>query len=162
MRHFGTFALMGLLSMTAHQAASQEVPSSSKGGSASVQEVWSREDELGRYEEAGALEAYTSLFHDKFIGWPCDSAHPRRKSGVGRWVERVRDEHIHQTSNVTREGAEEFGDTVIVHYRFSGIYTYADGQTEREVVKITHTWMRTGTTWQIVGGMCAPLPDDSK
>jgi len=162
MRHLATFALVGLMSMAAHQAASQEAPSSSKGDSASINEVWSREDDLGRYEEAGDLEAYKSFYHDRFIGWSCSWAHPKRKASVGRWVQEVRDQHIKVTSNVTREDAEGFGDIVVVHYRYSGVYTYADGHTEGDKVKITHTWMRTGDSWQIIGGMCASLPDDPK
>jgi hypothetical protein len=164
MRHLGIFALMGLMSMAAHQAASQEAPSSSKGESASVDEVWSREDEYGRYAEAGDLDAYKSLFHDKFIGWPCDQEHPKPKAGVGRWVRKVRDQHIKVTSDLTREGAEDFGNIVVVHYRVTEVDTYPDGHTEGEgeEFKITHTWMRTGDIWQIIGGMCASLRDSPK
>ena len=104
MRHWGVFALMGLMSMAAHQAASQEAPSS-KGESASVQEVWSREDELGRYEETGDLDAYKSLYHAKFIGWSCNREHPGRKASVGGWVREVRDGQMKVASTVTREGA---------------------------------------------------------
>jgi len=162
MHNLGSFALMGLVAMATHQAPLPEAPSSSRGESASISEVWSREDQLGRYEEAGDLEAYRSLYHDKFIGWSCSWAHPKRKVDVGRWVEEVRDQHIKETSEVTREGAEDFGNIVVVHYRFSGVYTYPDGHTEKDVVRITHTWMRSGETWQIIGGMCASLPDNPK
>lgn len=161
MRHLGVLAIMGLMSMARHQTTLQEAPSSSKGGSANVNEVWSREDEYGRYSEAGDLDAYRSLFHEKFIGWPCDQAHPKRKAGVGRWVREVRDQHIKVTSDLTREGAEDFANIVVVHYRVTEVDTYPDGHTEGEgkEFKITHTWMRTGDTWQIIGGMCASLHD---
>jgi hypothetical protein len=164
MRHWGVFALMGLMSIAAHQAPSQEAPSSSNGESASVNKVWSREDEYTRYSEAGDLDAYKSLFHDKFIGWSCNWAHPERKAGVGEWVREVRDKQIKVTSNVTREGAEDFGNIVVVHYRATEVDTYPDGHTEGEgeEFKITHTWMHTGDTWQIIGGMCASLRDSPK
>jgi len=164
MRHSGVFALVALLSMASYQVASQEARSSSKGESASVDQVWSREDEYGRYAEAGDIDAYKSLFHDKFIGWPCEQEHPQRKAGVGKWVRKVRDQKIEVTSEVTREGAEDFGDIVVVHYRVTEVDTYPDGHTEGvgEEFKITHTWMRTGDTWQIIGGMCASLLDGPK
>jgi len=161
MRHLGAFALMGLIASAGHPATSQETPSSMKDESASVNQVWSREVEYVRYSEAGNLDAYKSLFHDKFIGWPCDQAHPKRKAGVGGWVRKVRDQHIKVASDLTREGAEDFGNIVVVHYRIIEVDTYPDGHTEGEgeESKITHTWMRTGDTWQIIGGMCASLHD---
>lgn len=162
--HLAVFALMGLVASASHQANSEETTSSSKGESASVNQVWSREDEYGRLEEAGDLDAYRSLFHDKFIGWPCGKAHPKRKAGVGEWVREVRDRHIKVTSDLTREGAEDFGNVVVVHYRVTEVDTYPDGHTEGEgeEFKITHTWMRTGDTWLIIGGMCASLRDGPK
>jgi len=150
--------------MASHQAPSQGELTPSKRESESVDQVWGREDEYGRYAEAGDIDAYRSLFHDKFIGWPCDQAHPKRKAGVGAWVREVRDQKIEVTSEVTREGAEDFGDVVVVHYRVAEVATYPDGHTEGEgeESRITHTWMRTGDTWQIIGGMCASLHDGPK
>jgi len=158
------FALMGLMASGSRPAISQETPSSSKAESASVNQVWIREDEYGRFAEAGDVDAYRSLFHDKFIGWPCDREHPTRKAGVGEWVREVRDKQIKVTSELTREGAEDFGNVVIVHYRATEVDTYPDGHTEGEgeEYKLTHTWMRTGDTWLIIGGMCASLHDSQK
>jgi len=154
-----TLALTGVLAYVSQKADSQETPSSSESESASITQVWQREDEYGRVGDAGELDAYKSLFHEKFIGWPCDSAHPKRKTGVGEWVREIRDKHIQVASVVTREGAEDFGNVVIVHYRATEVDTYPDGHSEGEgeEYKFTHTWMRTGDTWQIVGGMCASL-----
>ena len=160
----GAFALMGLVASAARPVASPDTPSASKGESASVNQVWRREDERGRFEEAGDIDAYKSLYHDKFIGWSCDWAHPKRKAGVGEWVREVHDKHIKVTSDLTREGAEDFGDVVVVHYRATEVDTFPDGHTEGkgEAYKITHTWMRTGDTWLIIGGMCASLRDSLK
>jgi hypothetical protein len=127
--------------------------------SRSVSEVWAREDDYWRFVKAGDVESYVTLWHEKFIGWPCDQDHPMRKSSIGQWVREIRDKKIAVTSVLTREGAEDFGAVVVVHYRFSRVDTYPDGRVEgrgRES-KITHTWMRVGSTWQIVGGMCGDL-----
>ena len=105
-----------------------------------------------------------TLWHEKFIGWPCDQDHPMRKSSIGAWVREIRDKKITVTSDLTREGAEDFGAIVVVHYRFTRVDAYPDGRVEgrgRES-KITHTWMRVGSTWQIVGGMCGGLAQIGK
>ena len=138
------------------------VPASAQ--SRSVSEVWALEDDYWRFVKAGDVESYVKLWHEKFIGWPCDQASPKRKSSIGDWVREVRDKKIKVTSALTREGAEDFGDIVVVHYRFTKVDEYPDGRVEgrgRES-KITHTWMRAGSTWQIIGGMCGGLAPAGK
>ena len=134
-------------------------PMRASAESQSVSEVWGREDDYWRFVKAGDVESYVTLWHEKFIGWPCDQDHPMRKSSIGDWVRKIRDKKIAVTSVLTREGAEDFGAVVVVHYRFTRVDTYPDGRVEgrgRES-KITHTWMKVGSTWQIVGGMCGGL-----
>ena len=62
-------------------------------------------------------------------------------------------------ANLTREGAQDFGDVVVVHYSFTRVDTYPDGKVEGlgVVRKITHTWMKVGPDWLIIGGMCGDL-----
>ena len=138
------------------------IPASAQ--SPSVSEVWALEDDYWRFVKAGDVESYRTLWHEKFIGWPCDRDKPLRKSSIGDWVREIRDKKIKVTSVHTREGAEDFGAIVVVHYRFTRVDTYPDGRVEgrgRES-KITHTWMRVGNTWQIVGGMCGGLAPTGK
>lgn len=126
-----------------------------------IREVWALEDDYWRYVKAGDVESYVKLWHEKFIGWPCGRDHPMGKAKIGDWVREVRDKKIAVSYDLTREGAEDFGSVVVVHYRVTRVDTYPDGRVEgrgRES-KITHTWMRVGRTWQIVGGMCGTLVD---
>jgi hypothetical protein len=149
----GGVALTGLNSL---MSASDE--------SQSVSEVWAREEEYWRSVEAGDVESYVALWHERFIGWPCGEDHPMRKSSIGGWVQEIRDKKITLTSTLTREGAEDFGAIVVVHYRSTMVSAYPDGRVRgrgREQ-KITHTWMKVGSTWQIVGGMCADLAQREK
>ena len=139
-------------------------PMAASAQSKSVSAVWAREDEYWRCVKAGDVERYVTLWHDKFIGWPCDQEHPMRKSSIGDWVRKIRDNKIKVTVALTREGAEDFGNTVVVHYRFTRVDTYPDGRVEGggRQSKITHTWMRVGSSWQIIGGMCGGLDPPAK
>jgi hypothetical protein len=135
----------------------------------SIAAVWAREDEYWRYVKAGDDKNYEALWHEKFIGWPCDQPHPARKANIADWVRKIRDEKITVTADLTHEGAEDFGNVVVVHYRVHRVDTYADGKTRQGPFsgptgwsKITHTWMKVGATWQIIGGMCGPLPAPAK
>ena len=130
-------------------------------GEASVAQVWSLEEPYWRYVQSGGVERYLTLWHPKFIGWPCalGQAHPATKSSIGDWVRRIRDENARFTYELTREAAEEFGDVVVVYYRTPMRYEYPDGRvTGRDrSFKFVHTWKRVGSGWQIIGGMCASL-----
>lgn len=131
--------------------------------SKSVSQVWRLEDDYWRFVIAGDVENYVSLWHDKFIGWPCGQEHPKRKATIGNWVQEVRDKQIRVAVDLTREGAEDFGNVVVVHYRFTRVDTYPNGKVEGKgkESKITHTWMRVGDSWLIIGGMCGTLPDSA-
>jgi hypothetical protein len=130
----------------------------------SISRVWALEDDYWRYVKAGDVESYVKLWHEKFIGWPCGKDHPLGKATIGDWVREVRDKKINVMVSLTREAAEDFGSIVILHYRFTRVDTYPDGHVEGRghESKITHTWMKVGDTWQIIGGMCGSLPDSAK
>jgi hypothetical protein len=156
------FLILLLASPVAQAAAAQGA--SAPQESASVASVWSREEEYWRLVKSGDVDNYVALWHDRFIGWPCGQDHPMRKASIGDWVREVRDKHIQVDSNLIREGAEDFGEVVVVHYRFTRVDTYPDGKVEGKgkESKITHTWMKVGGKWQIIGGMCGRLPDSAK
>lgn len=136
-------------------------PSSAQAEDRRIAAVWDLEDAYWRYVKEGDVESYVTLWHDDFIGWPCGQAHPKRKDGIGDWVRIVRDNRINVEYELTREGAQRFGDIVVVHYSFSRVDTYPDGRVEGrgKRSKITHTWMKSGDTWLIVGGMCGNVAD---
>ena len=52
------------------------------------------------------------------------------------------------------EGVQLFGGIAVTHYVASGVSR--DGN-ESLARKIMHMWIRIGNTWQIIGGMSAPL-----
>ncbi len=127
-----------------------------------IAEVWELEAAYWEYVQSGDVDSYLTLWHEDFIGWPCAAgldSHPAGKSTIGDWVRRIRDEEPRFTYDLQQEGAEDFGTVVVVHYRTPMTYEYPDGRVvgKDQSYKFTHTWMRVGSDWQIVGGMCAPL-----
>lgn len=128
----------------------------SQAASASLREVWQREEDYWRFVKAGDVTAYRELWDERFVGWPCYSEHPARKAGIGNWVQEVRDQRIDLSYTLTREDAADFGDLVVVYYRTPIARRYPDGRTTGAdtVWKFTHTWKRAGGVWRIVGGMC--------
>jgi hypothetical protein len=48
---------------------------------------------LQRLVLAGGVAFYITRWHDRFVGWPCGTAHPTTKDSIGNWVRRIRDGH---------------------------------------------------------------------
>jgi ketosteroid isomerase-like protein len=120
--------------------------------------VWQLEEDYWRYVSAGDVEAYVKLWHDDFVGWPCFEWKPTGKRDIGNWVRDIRDKGWKLTYNLKPMAIQEFGDdTVVVHYAAEYVYDYGDGTRSGVDLwrKFTHTWMKTGDRWQIIGGMCA-------
>lgn len=152
------------LTLATGTAVSEPAPDAAPvADSANVAQVWQREADYWRYVAAGDVDSYVALWDDRFIGWPCDQPHPLRKAGISDWVRKIRDEHIKVDANLVHEGAQDFGDVVVVHYSFTRVDTYPDGRVEGrgDVRKITHTWMKVDADWLIIGGMCGDLGSDA-
>ena len=75
------------------------------------------------------------------------------------WIQSLRDQKLRLSIALHREGIQDFGAVVVVHYSAPVITEYPDGRItgKDQLYKFTHTWMKVGSTWQIIGGMCAPL-----
>ncbi len=150
----GLIFLAGLLMLCTSETVSAQT--------SNIDEVWELEAAYWEYVESGDVDSYLTLWHEDFIGWPCAAgldSHPAGKGNIGDWVRRIRDEKVRFTHDLQQEGAEDFGTVVVVHYRTPMTYEYPDGRVvgDDQSYKFTHTWMRVGSGWQIVGGMCAPL-----
>ena len=155
--HHATLAL--LLSISAASSGRAQQVSPSAGGGAGVDAVWALEEQYWRFVQAGDVDGYRTLWDDGFRGWPCWAAQPATKAIIGDWVRDIRDKKVKFTYSLTREGAADFGDIVVVFYQTPMLYEYPDGRVENRdrVFKFTHTWRKAGTAWQIIAGMCGQL-----
>ena len=122
-------------------------------------EVWTMEENYWRYVKAGDVEKYLTLWHDEFVGWPCSASQPSRKTNIGDWVREIRDEQVQVTYELRREAIQYFGNVAVAHYSTPIVRGYPDGRItgEGRLLKFTHTWMKSGDRWQIIGGMCGRL-----
>lgn len=122
------------------------------------QTVWQLEKDYWRYVSRGDVDAYVKLWHDDFVGWPCFEWTPTGKENIGNWVRDIRDKGWKLTYELKPLANQAFGnDIVVVHYAAEYVYDYGDGTRSGVGIwrKFTHTWMRDGNRWQVIGGMCA-------
>ncbi|HKZ77972.1 MAG TPA: DUF4440 domain-containing protein [Pyrinomonadaceae bacterium] len=151
-------AILAIVSVTSFGHAQQATPSEDRN--ARVEAVWGREELYWRLVQAGDVDNYRALWNEGFRGWPCKAQHTATKANIADWVRDIRDQKVKLRYSLTREGAADFGDIVVIYYQTPIIYEYPDGRVvDRDrVFKFTHTWRKNGKTWEIIGGMCGELP----
>ena len=127
--------------------------------SADEQAVWQLEEDYWRYVKEQDMERYLALWHDRFVGWPSVSANPQGKANITDWIGPLHADPARVFDyELDKEAVRSFGDIVVTH--FLAWYVFRDARTgkvlKRTPLRLTHTWLRHGNSWQIITGMSAP------
>ena len=127
-------------------------------------QVWSLEKAYWEYVTANDLEKYRALWHEDFVGWPSVSASPVRKDHVTDWITANTSKGVKLQSYSMEELAIRVtGDIAINHYRIKAVWAGSKpGDSQTQTLRITHTWIRTRDSFQILGGMSAPVNSEGK
>ncbi len=126
--------------------------------------VWQLEESYWLYVASNDTDNYANLWNDRFIAWPGFSKVPLGKKNATDWIQLL---HANLDEvydyELQQESVRSYGDVVVTHYRIYQIFRSASsGEVLRKLdpARITHTWKRTGHTWQIISGMSAMLIND--
>jgi len=123
-----------------------------------IDEVWAKEDLYWQRSEHGDVEAYLALWDADALAWPPDTAHPLSKTELGRRLSEPGRPRLGLASGLTREGATDLGESVIVYYEATQQRSFPDGHKDPpRRVKVTHVWKKVGPEWLLMGGQAAPL-----
>lgn len=127
-------------------------------------QVWNLEKTYWEYVKANDLEKYRALWHEHFVGWPTSSSTPLRKDHITDWITKNTSKGVKlQSYAIEQLAIQVTGDVAIDHYRVKIVWAGPDPtESNTEVTRITHTWIRTGHTFQIIGGMSAPVNAEGK
>ena len=122
-------------------------------------QVWNLEKAYWEYVKANDLDKYRALWHDDFLGWPFVSSAPVRKDHITDWITANTAKGIKlQSCSIEQLAIQMTDDIAINHYRIKANWATNEGvEVRKDALRITHTWIRTHGTWQILGGMSAPV-----
>ena len=125
-------------------------------------QVWRLEKAYWEYVKANDLEKYRALWNENFLGWPFVSSAPVRKDHITDWITANTSKGIRlQSYSIDQLAIQINGDVALDYYRINASWANSEGAEIRtEKLRITHTWIRTRGTWQIIGGMSAPVNND--
>jgi ketosteroid isomerase-like protein len=127
-------------------------------------QVWNLEKAYWEYVKANDLEKYRALWHEHFLGWPYVSSAPARKDHITDWITMNTSKGVKlQSYSIEQLAIQVTGDIAINHYRIKANWAMSDkAEARTDALRITHTWIRNDGTWQILGGMSAPVNADGK
>ena len=129
--------------------------------SAEEKAVWKLENDYWLFVRDLELEKYKALWHASFIGWPYVSATPVRKNEITKWIEQRQANGLHlQTFDMRPAESVLKTNMVITFYWITARWVDKDGKGEPQTSRITHTWIKEGAKWQIIGGMSAVSESD--
>ena len=127
-------------------------------------QIWNLEKAYWDYVKANDLEKYRTLWHENFLGWPFVSPSPVGKEHITDWITANTSKGLKlQSYAIEQLGIHVSGDVAIDHYRMKANWSNGEGaQARTDAFRVTHTWIRTNGTWQIIGGMSAPVNAEGK
>jgi hypothetical protein len=135
-----------------------------KGATNDESQVWNLEKAYWEYVKANDLEKYRALWHENFLGWPFVDSAPVRKDHITDWITMNTSKGIKlQSYSIEQVAIQITDDIAVTQYRIK--MNWANDQAPEirtDTMRITHTWVRTHGTWQIIGGMSAPVNADGK
>src|SRR3954453_5352891 len=122
-------------------------------------QIWNLEKAYWGYVKANDLEKYRALWHENFLGWPFISPAPVRKDHITDWITSNTSKGIKlQSYSIEQLAIQTTGDVAMDYYRVKETWEDSKGSEVRsDRIRITHTWIRTHGTWQIIGGMSSPV-----
>jgi ketosteroid isomerase-like protein len=129
----------------------------------SEQTLWNLERAYWRNVQDNDLSGYLAQWHEDFLGWPSFNAAPVHKDHITDWM-------TSQTSNGKTFHPSEFkpaamqitGNVGVACYWMTYKWVAKDGTGESRTLRVTHTWIRKGNDWKIIGGMSMLEPATSQ
>jgi hypothetical protein len=131
--------------------------------SAGVEEqIWALEEAYISAFENAKHDQIISMLHTGFLGWPRESVRPSEKSDVALFLSENYPEPLGYRFELDRAGIRVSGNVAITHYlvviRAKDEIRSGPSQT----IRLTHTWIKAGADWQILGGMSSTVPVSSR
>jgi ketosteroid isomerase-like protein len=127
------------------------------------QTLWNLERAYWRYVQDNDLSAYSDLWHKDFLGWPSVSAAPVRKDHITDWITSQTGKGLaFKTGELKPAEIHVTGDVAVVYYWITFKWLDKDGGGAGHTLRITHTWLKSGDDWRIIGGMSMPEPESPR
>jgi ketosteroid isomerase-like protein len=115
--------------------------------------IWALEDAYATAYKNADHESILALLHERFLGWPDSEDLPTAYDQVPGFLQEKYGLPASWGFRIDKMGIRILGDVAITHYALIATANGAEVSEQAQTTRITHTWIREGSDWKILGGM---------
>jgi ketosteroid isomerase-like protein len=117
------------------------------------EEIWALEEAYFANLYKADYEAVLALVHSQFLGWPGTAPQPIDKDGSALFMKQLIPKPTSCTFKIERGGIRVLGDLALTQYTIHVNCSEAAAVAKTQSSRITHTWVKEGDRWKLLGGM---------
>jgi ketosteroid isomerase-like protein len=118
------------------------------------EEIWALENAYFANLYKADYEGVLALVHSQFLGWPGTVSQPLDKDGSASFMKQLVSKPTPCTFTIEQEGIRVLGDTALTQYIIHvNCGNTAPAGKAQSSSRITHTWVKEGKSWKLLGGM---------
>lgn len=115
--------------------------------------IWASETAYFTRLYKGDVEGVMLLTDNLYLGWPQKSEIPLNRDEIERFVKNLAGKSSDCKISIDKKGIQVTGNTAIAHFILHIQCPDAKGAITKEQARITHTWIKRGNLWRLLGGM---------
>jgi ketosteroid isomerase-like protein len=115
--------------------------------------IWALEESYITAYGNADHDTILALMHERFLGWPDSEDRPTAYSQVPAFLRANYGEPGALDFTIDKAGIRIQGDVAITHYLLVTRANDTDAGGQTPATRITHTWIKEGKDWKILGGM---------
>jgi ketosteroid isomerase-like protein len=116
-------------------------------------EIWALEQAYWESNRTADYEKIISLWDEQFLGWPGSEPMPIDMEAGQPYVRRSFPKSGTFNFEIEPAGIRVREDVAVNHYWVQLTTKDDEGRDHRRTMRITHTWIRKGGLWKLLGGM---------
>jgi hypothetical protein len=118
------------------------------------EEIWALEGAYFANLYKADYEGALALVHSRFLGWPGSLPQPIDREGSARFMKQLVPKPTSYIFKIERAGIRLLGEVALTQYTIHVSSSDAGGgATKTQSSRITHTWVKEGACWKLLGGM---------
>ncbi len=117
------------------------------------EEIWANEEAYFTHLYQANYEGVQALVHRQFLGWPGGQDKPIDYDESVRFMKQLITKPTSCKIKIERAGIRVSGNVALTQYTLHVDCGEAPGGKKIAPSRITHTWVKEGSRWKLLGGM---------
>jgi Calcium/calmodulin dependent protein kinase II Association. len=117
------------------------------------EEIWALEEVYFANLYKANYDGVLAIVHSQFLGWPSAVPNPIDKKESARFMKQLVPKPTSCTLKIERAGIRLLGEVALTQYTIHVNCSDTADVTKTQSSRITHTWVKDGARWKLLGGM---------